>query len=99
MGERAFFFEDMALDRGPAGAAELDRPVAGQPAALAQGRVPFLVLGLGQFLVQTALCGQPFGQAVPQELADLGAERLIPEGEAHVHDGPFQKISISPAAP
>ena len=77
MGKRAFLLEDVALDRGPARAAKATRPIAGQPALFVQDGVPFLDLGLGQFLEQADLFGQPLGQAVLQELADLGAEGLV----------------------
>ena len=67
MGQRAFLLKDVALDRGPAGAAELNRPVAGKPSLLVQDAVPFLDLVLGQLLMKPDLFGQPRGQPVPKE--------------------------------
>jgi len=55
---RTFFFEDMALDRGLFRPAEFLGPIAGQPAARVQNRVPMLQIVFAKLTVAAHLGGK-----------------------------------------
>ena len=87
VGQRTFLFEDIALDRRPAGAAAVGRPIIGEPALGAQDRLPLAAnVRLHEHARRRAHAfAQMLGQIIVEEAADFGAERLILGGEIKVH--------------
>ncbi len=86
--QRALILEYEFFDGAPAGAAELARPVVGQPATLIQDGVPLLHVGLGQVFAVGDFVGQALGQLGGQEGAHFAAELFFFRGEIWVHDIP-----------
>jgi hypothetical protein len=84
-GQRAFFFEQVALDGVPARAAELLGPGPAVPALLAQDLGPALQIVLAQAQGVVHLVADVLGQVIGHPLPDFGAKRLFLGGEVQVH--------------
>jgi len=84
-GQRALVVEDELLHGAPARAAVFLGPVVGEPAALVEDGVPFLLVGFGQALAGLDLLGNALGQLVFQKGLHFLAEGLLFRGELEIH--------------
>src|SRR6202012_1760248 len=76
---------DVLLDRAPAGAAVLLRPVRRHPALAVQRRLPLRDILAIQVKTLGLAPRQLRRQVVPQEGAHLGAERFVLRAEGQLH--------------